>query len=175
MTGLFLRQAVTEGVDGNPGIKYASFSFGLERVNHIHASGGDIVKNFLRVIFFVAVCGLSWSTANAETAANAAISVIARDCYSDGYQLGVMESEGFCMMWERMYNDDAVVMPYRVSAELCSQQLVWACKQAMADHTRQYYPLCTWLVRNGWRNSRGESATTAWASWQRGACSFVVP
>jgi hypothetical protein len=121
------------------------------------------VKKLLRVAIFVGVCGLGWPKAYAN------------DCYSDGYQLGAMEADGFCQIWERMYHEDVVVFPSHGGAQLCSEQLVWGCKQAMAERTRHNYPLCTWLVRNGWRNAQGESATTAWANWQRGACSFVLP
>ena len=100
----------------------------------------------------------------------------ADDCYSDGYQLGVSEADSFCGMWERMYNEDAVIMPYRsMSMKLCNYQLVTACKQGMAQHARQNYPLCTHLVRSGWQNSQGQSATSAWAAWQRGACNVVIP
>ena len=74
---------------------------------------------------------------------------------------------GVCGLgWPKAYANDCYSDGY---------QLVWGCKQAMAERTRHNYPLCTWLVRNGWRNAQRESATTAWATWQRGACSFVLP
>ena len=99
----------------------------------------------------------------------------ADDCFSDGYQFGAMEADSFCQIWEQMYNDDAVVYPRRMTQELCNSQLVYACKQGMAERARNDYPLCTWLVRNGWTNSQGQSATVAWAAWQRGSCNFVTP
>ncbi len=99
----------------------------------------------------------------------------ADECFSDGYQFGTMEADSFCQIWERMYNEDDVVYPRRISALLCNSQLVYACKQGMAEHARNGYPLCTSLVREGWRNRDGESATVSWAAWQRGACNFVIP
>ncbi len=99
----------------------------------------------------------------------------AEDCFWDGYQLGAMEADNFCDMWERMYNDDIVVMPYSAHSKLCEYELVSACKHAMAQQARENYPLCTWLVRSGWRNSYGQSATQAWATWQRNACNVYIP
>lgn len=117
------------------------------------------------------LCGLIlaiWTTIGSSA-------VKAEDCFWDGYQLGVMEADSFCDVWERMYYDDVVVMPYSMHAKLCEYQLVRACKNAMAQHARDNYPLCTWLVRTGWRNSYGQSATEAWSKWQRNACNVSMP
>ena len=101
--------------------------------------------------------------------------VRADDCFSDGYQFGAMEADAFCQIWEQMYSQDEVIYPRRMSALLCNSQLVDACKQGMAEHARSHYPLCSSLVRQGWKNRDGESATIAWATWQRGSCNFVIP
>lgn len=101
--------------------------------------------------------------------------VKAQNCFWDGYQLGAIEAESFCEVWERMYTNDVIVMPYRTQSLLCNQTLVMACKEGMAAHARNNYPLCTQLVRSGWINRDGENAATAWAMWQRGACNFIMP
>jgi hypothetical protein len=117
----------------------------------------------------------------AATAAMALATMVAPtahadDCYWDGYELGEQESVAFCTVWEQMYNNDTIIYPYRSPGmQLCNNQLVLACKQGMAQHTRDNYPLCTWMIRNNWHNSDGESARTAWATWQRNACNVVLP
>jgi hypothetical protein len=46
----------------------------------------------------------------------------AEECYWDGYQLGIMEADSFCDVWERMYNDDVVVMPYSMHSKLANMR-----------------------------------------------------
>lgn len=120
------------------------------------------MKNSTCAAFLFAMCAWGTSSANAQT------------CYKNAAQLGAQEAEAFCDVFEGMYRYDVIQHPTHVYLRLCTDQQFKSCIDGMVQHAREYFPLCTWMIHNGWVNTNGENTATAWAEWQRASCKVVT-